>query len=201
VGPVDPWPRLPLRPTDFEAADRWMREQSLERARPIVAFHLSASIQARIWPLERFVAVARRLRERTSTQILVVGGKGESELAEEFARRVEGPVAIAAGKLGLAPTAALLSRCTVLIGNDSGPAHLAAYVGCSVVDLFSTANPACTRPLSPRAVIFTPTHPCDPRCDKTCARPASRCMLDHTVNAVADAAEKLIRQATPAHAG
>jgi lipopolysaccharide heptosyltransferase II len=201
VEPIDSWPRLPLRLVDLETADRWMDEHSLDRARPIVAFHLSASIQARVWPLERFVEVARRLRERTGAQLVVVGGKGEIEVAEEFARAVQAPVAIAAGQLRLAPTAALLSRCTVLIGNDSGPAHLAAYVGCSVVDLFSTANPACTRPLSPHAVIFTPIHPCDPRCDKTCARPETRCMLDHTVDAVADAAEKLIREVTAAHAG
>jgi lipopolysaccharide heptosyltransferase II len=192
VGEIDPWPRLPLRRQDLETADRWIDEHSLDRSKPIVAFHLGASIQARVWPLDRFVAVARRLRERTGAQLLVVGGKGEIQLAEEFARQVAGPVAIAAGRLRLAPAAALLSRCTLLIGNDSGPAHLAAYVGCGVIDLFSTANPACTRPLSPKAIIFKPAHPCDRRCDKTCARPASRCMLDHTVDAVADAAAQFI---------
>ena len=39
-----------------------------------------------------------------------------------------------------------------------------------------------------------PHTPCDPACDKTCARPATHCMLDHTVDAVAAAAETLIRE-------
>src|SRR4029079_15252672 len=45
-----------------------------------------------------------------------------------------------AGVLDLAHLAALLAVAPVLIGNNSGPAHLAAAVGTPVVDLYALTN-------------------------------------------------------------
>jgi lipopolysaccharide heptosyltransferase II len=200
VTQIDPWPHLPLRAEDLERADAWLRANGLRMDKPIVAMHLGASIAVRIWPLERFVAVARRLREQADAQFLIVGGKGEIEAATEFSKQAGAAVAIATGGVSLIESAALLARCSVFIGNDSGPAHLAAYAGTPVVSLFSSANPACTRPLSPSAIVLVPSHPCDPRCDKTCAIPERRCVLDHSVETVTASALKLLRSTstTPA---
>lgn len=44
------------------------------------------------------------------------------------------------GKLSLPETAALFAKASLFIGVDSGPAHIAAAVGCPVVSVFSVAN-------------------------------------------------------------
>jgi lipopolysaccharide heptosyltransferase II len=197
VTDFDPWPRLPLRDADLNAADQWLRENNVAVDRPICAMHLSAFLPVKVWPLDRFVAVAKRLRDQLDVQFVVIGGGGETEIAADFARQVDSRVAIAAGKTDIVTTAAILSRCSLFIGNDSGPAHLAACVGCPVIDLFGPADPRRYRPLSPDTIVMVPHTACDPRCDKVCAREATRCMLDHTVDTVFAAAEKLIRERLP----
>jgi lipopolysaccharide heptosyltransferase II len=193
VSEINPWPRLPLRASDIAEAERWLTDRGISLSQPICAFHLGAFYEVKVWPLERFVEVARTLQQTMNAQIVVVGGPGEAELAKEFSSRVGETVAIAAGNASLILSAAITSKCNVFIGNDSGPAHMAASVGCPVVVLFGPADPNLYRPLSPNVVVMKSSTPCDVLCDKTCARPASRCMLDHTARAVADAAAILMR--------
>ena len=191
---VEPWPRLPLRESDLASADASLADHGINRDRPLCAFHLGAFYHVKLWPVERFAEVARRLISEFSAQVVVIGGPGEIELAEKFQSLVEHPIRIATGKTSLLTTAAILSRATVFIGTDSGPAHLAAGVGCPVVVLFGPAPPELYHPRSPAVVVLRPGHACDPRCDKHCARPATHCMLDHTPDTVAEAAGGLIRQ-------
>jgi ADP-heptose:LPS heptosyltransferase len=113
-------------------------------------------------------------------------------MANNFAKSFGGPVAVAVGKTSIALSAAILARCSVFVGNDSGPAHLAAYVGCPTVVLFGPGNPAKYRPFSSRSVAMKPEGPYDPDGKKTSSRLKSRCNMDHSVEAVARAAEVFI---------
>lgn len=194
VNEVDPYPRLPLRPEDRAAAEQWLAASGLRTDRPLCAFHLGAFQPSKVWPLDRFACVARRLRQEHEAQLLVVGGKDDADLALRFREQVGGTVAIAAGAVSLAVAAALLARCTILIGNDSGPAHVAAAVGCGVVMLFGNGTPQAYGALSPHAVWLRSSRPCDSRCDKLCAQPERFCMLDLTADMVFAAASNLLGQ-------
>ncbi|HMB96286.1 MAG TPA: glycosyltransferase family 9 protein, partial [Tepidisphaeraceae bacterium] len=127
---VERWARLSLRAEDIAAADRWLTEQGVQSHRPLCAMHLGAFQPSKIWPLDRFIATAQRLQNETNAQIVIIGGKTDVELSQEFATRFAQPIFMAAGAMPLTVTAALLARCALLIGNDSGPAHVAAAVGC-----------------------------------------------------------------------
>lgn len=186
-------PRLPLQPEHLAAARQWLVAHGAEPDRSICALHLGAFQPCKLWPLERFIALATRLRQTRDVQFLIVGGPDDTELAETLSRQVDAPVMIAAGQTSLVHSAALMSFSSVFVGNDSGPAHLAAAVGCPVVVLFGPANSAIYRPLGPLVAVMSPLIPCDPRCDKLCARPESACMLEHTVWAVAVEAERIMR--------
>jgi lipopolysaccharide heptosyltransferase II len=192
VEQLDRWPKLPLRDEDIAAADRWLAEHDVKDARPICAFHLGAFLPSKVWPLERFIEVARRLRSDLDAQLLVIGGKSEIDLANEFVKQLGGTVAVATGQAPLPLTAAILSRASVLVGNDSGPAHVAAAVGCPVVVLFGNGNPSHFGVRSPDAILMQSPHPCSLGCGKECARPATRCMLDLSVDMVTDAAKSLV---------
>jgi ADP-heptose:LPS heptosyltransferase len=198
VQTLEPWPRLPLQADHLAEADRWLAENGVSRDRPICAMHLGAFYDVKLWPVQRFAGVAERLHRDRGTQIVVIGGPPEADLARTFASSIDFPCAIAVGKTSLLLTAAIVARSDVFIGGDSGPAHIAAYVGAPVVVLFGPGNPEKYRPLSPRVIVMQPHTACDTRCDKTCARPATHCMLDHTVEAVAAAADRLINQAATA---
>ena len=68
-----------------------------------------------------------------------------------------------AGKLSVGELAALLSRCRLLVSNDSGPVHVAAAVGIPVVALFGRSQPGINatrwRPLGPHHVVLQKTDP------------------------------------------
>lgn len=194
VEQIEPWPRIPLQRTDMDSADRWIREHGLRNDRPICAMHLGAFFPSKIWPLDRFIAVAQRLGRTVNAQFLLIGGEKEADLARDFMAQVPHKVVSAVGAAPLPLTAALLARSSVFIGNDSGPAHIAAGVGCPVVVIFGRGDPHTYRPLSPKVTAMIPSHPCFPGCNKTCVRPEQWCMLDHNVESIVGAAEQALSQ-------
>jgi len=147
--PVHP-PPLPLARRDLalQAADRhaceqWLRARAapLDDGRPWVAFAPGSNLQSKLWPAERFEAVGRALIERHDIWPVVVGGPEDVELAERLVQRW-GRGTQAAGGLSVRQSAALLERCRVFIGNDTGTMHLAAAVGLPCVALFSARDEA-----------------------------------------------------------
>lgn len=100
------------------------------------------------WPAERFGDLARQLAERGLTPV-VIGSSGEADLARAI--RAACPQTIdLTGKTAIADLASLARRAALAIGNDTGPMHLAAAVGCQCVVLFSAdSDPARTAPRGP----------------------------------------------------
>ena len=128
---------------------------------PLVAFHVGADhFPAKRWPPERFARLADELARRHGARIVLVGGPGDVPLARrvrELAR--EASFLDLTGRLALLETAAVLERVDVLVGNDSGPLHMAEAVGTPVVGLFGPSDPRHFAPLDPRHRVLVGT--CD----------------------------------------
>jgi ADP-heptose:LPS heptosyltransferase len=98
--------------------------------------HPFASSPEKTWPSERFCEVARYLKLWNIKPIFLAGPKDD---AGPFAAH-----AVARGTLTEAK--ALMSKATVFIGNDSGPAHMAAAFSIPSIVMFSSTNPAIWGP-------------------------------------------------------
>jgi heptosyltransferase-1 len=81
------------------------------------------------WPLERFRELARRLGDRA----VAVWGPGEEALANAIGCRV-------APRTNLRELASVLRSAAIVIGGDTGPLHLAAALGTTVVGLYGPTN-------------------------------------------------------------
>ncbi len=104
------------------------------------------------WPAERFVAIADELRARGIAPVLI-GSSGERDLLAGIARTA-GAIDLG-GRTELADIVGLAQGATLAIGNDTGPMHAAAVVGCPVIVLFSAASdPAITAPRGPRVEVL-----------------------------------------------
>jgi ADP-heptose:LPS heptosyltransferase len=103
---------------------------------------------AKRWPAEKFAALAQRVTARGLTPV-VLGSAGERRLAQII--RTACPSAIdLTGQTDLVSLAAIAARARLAVGNDTGPMHLAAAIGCPCVVLFSGASdPALTAPRGP----------------------------------------------------
>jgi lipopolysaccharide heptosyltransferase I len=91
----------------------------------------------KIWPVERFRALAQRLGDRA----LAVWGPGEEERAHAIGCRV-------APKSSLRELAKLLKTASVVVGGDTGPLHLADALGTKVIGLYGPTNPRRNGPYS-----------------------------------------------------
>lgn len=102
----------------------------------------SALRSGKRWPAERFGALAARL----DMPVVICGIAAEAPLAQEI--RASAPQAIdLTGRTDLRQLAAVARRASRAIGNDSGPTHLAAAMGCPTVVLFgSESDPALCAP-------------------------------------------------------
>jgi len=143
-----------------------------------VVIHPGARKTTRQWPSERFAEIACRLRAYDQVAILLVGGPGDENLLEEIESRMGFKAAFKSCELSLLEMAALFSECHLFIGNDSGPGHIAAAVGCATLSLFGPNYPDSCRPYTSRGEVIFKNLPC---CgcrqeEELCVRPDNTCM-------------------------
>jgi heptosyltransferase-2 len=102
------------------------------------------TLEFKRWPAERFAAVAEWLVQK-GRQVLLIGGSGDTGASKKVRARV--PQAVdATGKTSLRGSAALLSLCSRLVCNDSGPMHVAAALGIPVTAVFGPTDPVKLAP-------------------------------------------------------
>lgn len=134
-GPVPLSPQLAVTADDLAAAERALPDDG----RPLVAIHPGATDPRRRWPPAHFAAVGDALAA-AGARVALVGAAEESPLTLAVGGAMATPVADLAGDLTLGGLAGLLARCRVVIGNDSGPLHLAAAVGAPTVGIYWGPN-------------------------------------------------------------
>lgn len=100
----------------------------------------------RNWPVDRFVAVARYLKDRLAANVIVTGG--HSALEQDYAGAIAGQAGATnlAGRTSLKQLYALIAAADVVLCPDSGPAHMATAAGTPVIGLYATSNPDRTGP-------------------------------------------------------
>ena len=107
------------------------------------------------WPAEKFGELAVALN-RAELPPLIVGTESESPFAA-LIRQTCPQARDLTGQTTIAEVAALASNASLVVGNDTGPVHLAAAVGAKCVVLFGAAsNPARTAPRGDVTIIQVP---------------------------------------------
>lgn len=116
----------------------------------------TASARFKMWPAERFVALAQALTApdgpMPGAAIGVMAGPGEAErrMAEPLLAALPGATDLV-GSLPIPESAALLSRAGLFVGNDSGLMHLSAATGAPTLGLFGPTPASQYAPIGPRA--------------------------------------------------
>ncbi|MCB4821903.1 glycosyltransferase family 9 protein [Roseicella aerolata] len=140
---LDP-PPLPV--AWFGPADRARAAALLPGEGAWIALGPTANWDRKVWPAERFVALHQALTAPgaplAGARAVILGGPGAQE------RPMAAPVLAALGDravdlvggLALPEVAAVLARCALFVGNDSGLMHLSAATGTPTLGLFGPSR-------------------------------------------------------------
>jgi heptosyltransferase III len=146
----EPRPRIHPSESDREVASRFLKMVGRE---PIIAIHPGSGSEKKNWPVENFVAVARWMTDEFAAQLLVVQGEADERAVKKLTSLLAPRPLTVAGGLKLVELAAVLERCALFLGNDSGITHLAAAVGAPVVATFGSASPPIWEPRGERVRV------------------------------------------------
>jgi len=98
------------------------------------------------WPAERFAALADKITSIQSCSVIAVGSPAERDLAEKINALAKPPVVNLAGRTSIPQLTAVLKSAKLVVGNDTGPIHIAAALDVPVVVIFGPTNPARVAP-------------------------------------------------------
>ena len=146
---------VPQSSADRERADGFLRDNGIESDAFLIGLNPGCSAPARKWSAENFARTAQTLADEfPDARFVLLGGPQDRADTARIAESLPSQRTIdAAGQLPLRASAALISRCAVLLTNDSGPMHLAVAVETPVVAICGPIAAARRLPLH---VLGTP---------------------------------------------
>jgi len=118
-------------------------------ARPYAIIHPVAAEPAKTWRAAGFLEAARFLQESFGLDPVFIAGAGDDLSPFRDYRTVSGAP--------LGEIKSLLRGAALFLGNDSGPAHMAAAFGLPVVVIFGASDPAIWHPWrTPAEIVEDP---------------------------------------------
>ncbi len=111
-------------------------------------FGAAESVKERMWPEDRFAAIADYLMDNYDAKIILFGGKDEKNTGENIIKSMKNKnnAFNFAGKTSAKEMFYLASLCKLFIGNDAGPMHVAAAQNVKTIGLFGCNLPVRFRP-------------------------------------------------------
>ncbi len=131
----------PEGPPDYGLRATGGRPAWVPAGRYVVGLHAS-SRRDKLWPADRWIALAARLREEAITLVYPGGSPAERDQAARLA--ASSPGAVAAPPLSLPEAADLLAHASAVVGVDTGLTHLAVALGTPTVGLYVATEPGLT---------------------------------------------------------
>ena len=182
-----------LNLTELEkgAGAAFLAESGIDERQRIIAIAPGSKWPSKIWFEDRYADVVERLIELHDVYPIVLGGPEDRECGERLVA-VWGRGANAAGRLNVREAAALLERCLLYLGNDTGTMHLAAAVGVRCVAIFAAIDyPGRWAPFGSGHQIFRRSVECEGCHTPDCFN-ANKCLKLIGVEEVVEAASSIL---------
>ena len=192
---------LQVAASDRAYVDRIWTAFELSELAPPIFVNPASGKKPRAWASDRFRQLAERLAERHSgTSVLVHDrppfDRPDGWPSSDSIRMVTGA--------SLVELAGVIERCSLYVGNDSGPMHIAAALGVPTIGIYGPSSPERTSPHSVKGVVHVPLSalfacsPCHERFFEECPSPPSPddrppCLNDVSVEMVAAAVDQALR--------
>lgn len=192
-------PKLFLNDEDSARAAALLEGFGIAEGEEYVAVAFRAVAESRRWGKENYTELVKRVVTRWGYRVVLIGTADDRKTGDYISEAAgEREVKNLAGKTSLREAAAVLSRAKFFVGNDSGPAHLAAAVGVPIVVLSGADDPHATSPMATvKRLIYLEDLDCISCVKNKCplkGDQSMRCMTGITVEAVIEQIEQIIEK-------
>ena len=154
--------------------------------------HISSRRELKKWPVENFCWLAAYLFKEKKLSIVFIGDSSESAEIEKAQQQLSFKTYNTSGKLTLTQLAALMTKATIYIGNDSGPLHMASILNTPCIGLYGPAPKDIFYPVGKKTAVIHHVLECNP-CDQVhCVHPENPCINRITTNEVKIKLEELL---------
>ena len=165
-----------------------LQSLGLELSGRFVVIHPGAAKDYKQWPLQYFAKVVEQLLLR-GNQVVLIGAGVDAANAQAIVKLLPADAPVdgvinATNQLTLAELVQLFRHAHAVVGNDSGPFHLAAAAGATGVVIFGPTDVRLWAPLSAKTVVMKSREACSPECTKTGCIHQQRCLWATTPEAV-----------------
>lgn len=132
----------------------------------VIGFNVNVSDLSleRRWPKESFQQLATLILGELKAKLLFIGGGGEAGYVKEVLAPFSGNdrVIDLSARTTLGELMGVMTRCALLVTNDSGPLHLADALKVPTVSFFGPETPVLYGPRGDNALVFHEELYCSP---------------------------------------
>jgi heptosyltransferase-3 len=195
--PRAPIPRAQVfaQPDAAATVARKLAEKGIIAGAPYAVLQPGARLPAMRWPVAKFAEIARWLREKHSIASAVNLGARDDEIAAAVRNEMQDCAVVMDAQLDVRELIALIAGSTIFVGNDSGPAHLAAALQRPSVVIFSVTDPAQWHPWqTAHRIVQTGATFDHPRGDKAIVVNNTRPISSVATGEVGAACDELLRR-------
>jgi lipopolysaccharide heptosyltransferase II len=189
---------LPVSASTRASVDRQLRALGVNDGDFIIGLSPGSVWATKRWSTAGFAALISMLRSKYDCKILLFGGASDIGVVEEIQKRGGGAAISLIGRIELRELAAAISRCRILITNDSAPMHIAVARKVPTVAVFCATTPELGfYPYSNDAIVIQKNlscRPCGSHGGRRCPLATADCIREVAPEAVFQAVEKLLER-------
>jgi len=193
---IEARPEIHLTERDYRWAARLLKDAVHPAG--LVALGIGARSPGRKWPLPRYAETVAQLAMEHEIQPVIVCSSAELGDALQLAEMLPHPLIVSGAPIRV--VCAVLERCQLFLGNDSGCAHLAAAVNCATIvisrhprdgDPGHFNSPLRFAPVGTHVRVLQPASGLD-ECTTACRRTAPHCIAAVSADEAAEAARRML---------
>lgn len=180
-----------LSPEEIQYRERAWQQMGYGNRDTVIGILPTGGWACKRWPVDHYIGLGRVASGRGIKFLIFWGSHPEGLDARAIAEGI-GPAATIAPKTTLRQMAALLSGCRAVVGNDTGPLHIATALGVPVVSFYGPTSPQAQGPWGSLNRVLRDESLSCLVCNRTDCRDP-RCMKGITVQAAADALDDILK--------
>jgi len=140
----------------FGFAKKLLLENSFKFNTKLIGIIPSAGQKKKIWSKENFAVLCNEIIDKFQYKIIFFGSKNDNSIVNMICNKIHNKKNIinVCGKINLKQLVSLLSFCNLVIGNDTGPIHIASALDIPVIGLYGPSKPLQLLPYNKKSIFI-----------------------------------------------